>query len=549
MTHGSAIWGGDPSRRRTAAWDRLAWAGRWLILLAAGIAVAVLVVALVTDRAHEEAQARTRLELTTQARAHSLALHLGVLGRELNRLGLHSNIDLLDESLEPERTLLRLAHGQSAFFGVGVALLDARGQVAWSEPRSFLAGEDLRSEGWFRQVQRRPGVHLTPVRPERDDALLYVVVPVIRQGVFTGALVGGIDLAAEETLTSSAAYSDANAVLTTSEGTVIYPATPPAWEASAGWRDHFEQQGLRSWTEELELGGRARVVASTAVPSTDLVLSSMADAAALYGPARSRMHTRLGIGLSLVLLPVVVLLLLQHRSLERYRRREAIAVRQERLAHLGAAANVIAHEVKNSLNGVRLGMDLMLQSRGDAPQRVIEGMRTELGRLAEFATELLLFARGIELRPEATDLQEIVHRAVEVAGPIAEDRGIELQVRAPVALPLRADPALLQVVVSNLLTNAIDAASSVDADRPVVRIAARAEGDRLHLTVWDEGPGVPAPVRDHLFEPFVTGKPSGIGIGLAISHRIVELHGGALRLEPGDGRGTTFSVRLPMGRS
>ncbi len=108
-----------------------------MYLATAAVAVALLGSALFTDLAHERESARGTLSLETQVRAHYLSRHLQLLAEELTRLGMRSEVNLLDENMEPERSLLRLSHEKSAFFNVGVAILGADGTLLWSEPQAF----------------------------------------------------------------------------------------------------------------------------------------------------------------------------------------------------------------------------------------------------------------------------------------------------------------------------------------------------------------------------------------------------------------------------
>ena len=120
---------------------------------------------------------------------------------------------------------------------------------------------------------------------------------------------------------------------------------------------------------------------------------------------------------------------------------------------------------------------------------------------------------------------------------------VALTVTVPEA-PVRvhADAALVHVVVSNLIGNAIDALAVAPSGH--VRISLEQRGDLAVLRAADDGPGVAAAVRAKLFEPFVTGKPSGVGIGLALSRKIARAHGGDLVLEP-SATGASFLFTLP----
>src|SRR5262249_43755095 len=158
----------------------------------AGVGIVLLVITLAADRAHQKDEARERLSLETQVRAHYLARHLHLLVEELTRLGLRSEVDLLDENMAPERSLLSLSHENSAVFNVGVAILDSKATVLWSEPQSFLAGGLPASLPELMATLRRTGaVQIVPGQPDQlRVATLYVASPIMRGSQFTGALLG-----------------------------------------------------------------------------------------------------------------------------------------------------------------------------------------------------------------------------------------------------------------------------------------------------------------------------------------------------------------------
>ncbi len=112
-------------------------------------------------------------------------------------------------------------------------------------------------------------------------------------------------------------------------------------------------------------------------------------------------------------------------------------------------------------------------------------------------------------------------------------------------VPVRADPSLVHVVVANLVGNALDALAGSQVESPRVEVRVERRGPVAQVRVSDNGPGIPESVRSRLFEPFVTGKPSGVGIGLALSRRIARAHGGDLVLERA-GPGASFLFTLPL---
>jgi signal transduction histidine kinase len=158
----------------------------------------------------------------------------------------------------------------------------------------------------------------------------------------------------------------------------------------------------------------------------------------------------------------------------------------------------------------------------------------------------MTFSKGIEPRRARVDLVSLLPAATALLCDSAEELGVSLSVVTPDrAVEVTADPALLRTVVSNLVGNALEAAAGRDAGAaPRVEIRLATRGDVAELRVRDTGPGVSDSMRPHLFEPFQTQKPSGVGIGLALSRRIAEAHGGKLVLE---GNGVSLAVEDEAG--
>jgi two-component system C4-dicarboxylate transport sensor histidine kinase DctB len=275
---------------------------------------------------------------------------------------------------------------------------------------------------------------------------------------------------------------------------------------------------------------------------------SVADQEELFGPARTRLESRLATGLAIAAVPLALLVLLLRRSLRIFRRAEREAVHEEELRRLGEASNLIAHEVKNALNGIRLGVDLAVAGDPARPRHsdAVIALRQEIGRLAEFTGDLLNVAKGIAPRPVPMDLADLVRKVADLQGGMAADLGVDLGVVAPVPVAVRADPSLVHSIIANLVGNALDALAGTAASHRSVRIDVRTASGLAVVDVTDDGPGVALAVKARLFEPFVTGKPSGTGIGLALSRKIARAHGGDLVLVEGSPK-TCFRLTLPVG--
>ncbi|MFO0647246.1 MAG: ATP-binding protein [Polyangiales bacterium] len=168
-----------------------------------------------------------------------------------------------------------------------------------------------------------------------------------------------------------------------------------------------------------------------------------------------------------------------------------------------------------------------------------------LKRIQQIVQDLRNFARADESRSVAVaDLAESIESTVNIVRGQARDRGVELVTALQPLPPIVCVPSKVNQVVLNLLSNAIDACR--DGDRVTLRTAI--DGDDVLLCVEDTGEGIAPEVRDRIFDPFFTTKPQGqgTGLGLSISHGIVAEHHGRIEVESAPGRGTRFTVRLPL---
>jgi two-component system OmpR family sensor kinase len=229
------------------------------------------------------------------------------------------------------------------------------------------------------------------------------------------------------------------------------------------------------------------------------------------------------------------------RALERARVAHGHA---ERLAAVGEMAAMVAHEVRNPLGVLRGQIELARERLGAvAPQREQErfaDMLAEVDRLNQLTEEFLGLTRDPPIAPTALDLGALAGAIADEARVIAPGAAIT----ATGAATAHADPDKLRQALRNLVLNAVQVGG------PGVRVAIEvgADRDRARISVIDDGPGVPAALAAQLFEPFVTGRPGGTGLGLAAARRIVERHGGALVLESAPGAsGARFSIYLPQG--
>ena len=230
-------------------------------------------------------------------------------------------------------------------------------------------------------------------------------------------------------------------------------------------------------------------------------------------------------------------------DLTEVQRRQGEGRLAESLARLGEMAGGVAHELRNSLATLR-GYLTLIERRPDEHSIAdfLSEIRREADHLERVLEDFLSFARPGTARTAELSLTRLLLRAA--ADPALA--GVEVQVRGdPAGDPvLRGDPQLLERAVRNLLHNAAQAEREVGRAGPVeVAIALQSEG--VEVAVADRGPGLPAAIRERLFHPFATGRPGGVGLGLALAHRIVVLHGGRIRLEDRPGGGTLALLSFP----
>ncbi len=228
----------------------------------------------------------------------------------------------------------------------------------------------------------------------------------------------------------------------------------------------------------------------------------------------------------------------------------------EKMAIVGKMAAVVAHEINNPLSGILTYAKLLrkwvdrgemkgekLKEAGDC----LDLIGGESRRCGEIVRNLLTFSRTAPMNVQTTDINSVVDRAIRLVHHQLEMTGIELQLEVDDSLPaVPCDSAQIEQVLLALIMNAIDAMPH--GGNLWIRTSMPADGDRVEIEVRDDGSGISPEVLPHLFEPFQTTKEQGhgVGLGLAISHSIVERHQGRIEVESELGKGTTFKVILPV---
>jgi len=235
------------------------------------------------------------------------------------------------------------------------------------------------------------------------------------------------------------------------------------------------------------------------------------------------------------------------RDLSELQRLRDEVERSRRLAAVGSLAAGVAHEIRNPLSSLKGFATYFRQRYGGVPDdvKMADIMIQEVDRLNRVITELLEFSRPVDLKRKATDAAGLVRRTAETIERQAREKGIAVRTEiAPGLPPVLVDPDRMTQVFLNLFLNALAAMERGG----VLSVGLALQDERtLRITVGDTGTGIRKEDLGRVFDPYFTTKPSGTGLGLAIVHRIVESHGGEIRLESEPGRGTVFTILLPVG--
>jgi signal transduction histidine kinase len=211
----------------------------------------------------------------------------------------------------------------------------------------------------------------------------------------------------------------------------------------------------------------------------------------------------------------------------------------ERLAALGRVAAGLAHEIRNPLAAMRLKAENGLAGDARRQAAALAAVLAQIARLEALLGDLLTLTQPHPPDTAPVALRPFLESVAGLHAELAAQQGVALAIDCEAATA-RLDAGQLRRALDNLVLNALQHARAGGT----VRLAARRRGERLLLSVADDGPGVDAALRDSLFEPFVSGRPEGVGLGLSIVREIAAAHGGTVRLEPG-GPGATVTIELP----
>jgi two-component system sensor histidine kinase HydH len=248
---------------------------------------------------------------------------------------------------------------------------------------------------------------------------------------------------------------------------------------------------------------------------------------------------------------------------------QAEARRSERLAALGQLSAGLAHEIRNPLGVIKGSAEMLtqkLQASDELARELAGYISTEVNRLSALVTEFLDFARPLHAQPHPADLVALLDRVLQIvadrfaakqSGTQASGKAVRVERHYASGLPLvPLDESLCEQAFLNLVQNAYEAMQDEDKDHggtarvSVLQVSVQPamQNDRagVELRLADTGPGVPDEMREEIFNPFVTTKKTGVGLGLSIVSKIVDGHHGSIHVENGPEGGAVFTLFFPL---
>ena len=240
----------------------------------------------------------------------------------------------------------------------------------------------------------------------------------------------------------------------------------------------------------------------------------------------------------------------QHSHMQEVKALEIEVLQRERLSALGNLAATVAHEIRNPLNAISMGLQRLkveFQPTDDQEQysRVTELMLGEVHRLNSIVEQFLSLARPLEIKPEALRVQDVLNELATLVAGEAQQSKVQIRVVAPPTLPpLKADREYLRQTLLNLILNGLQAMPKGGT----LTLKANTSNGNFLISVTDTGIGIAPENRRRIFEPYFTTKAKGSGLGLAIARRIIEAHGGTITVFSETDQGCCFQIALPINR-
>ncbi|MCX8188468.1 MAG: ATP-binding protein [Nitrososphaeria archaeon] len=219
-------------------------------------------------------------------------------------------------------------------------------------------------------------------------------------------------------------------------------------------------------------------------------------------------------------------------------------IQEERISAIGETATIIAHDLRNPLQSILNNIYLIEEKvkASEKPQpdllEKLESIKFQIRYVDKIVSDLYFYGTTIKAVKTEINLWELIRELISYS-PIPSN--IKTEIFCEERLAVVSDPIILRHVLSNIITNAVQAMS--EGGR--LTIEGKREGEKVVLTITDTGKGIPKEIQARIFEPLFTTKSKGMGMGLAVCKRLIELLGGQITFHSVEGVGTTFTITLP----
>lgn len=235
------------------------------------------------------------------------------------------------------------------------------------------------------------------------------------------------------------------------------------------------------------------------------------------------------------------------RSYQQLQETQEKLIESEKMASIGRLASRIAHELRNPIQGIRMGIELLqhdLRELREAGRftNTLEHIDQEILAVNTIVQDLLEYAREMKFEYSETDLQSLLEGILFNLSERLEERQIVLHTEFEEIGPILADGIRLRQALLNLVQNAIEA---MQENGTLTLAIAAYDGSHAAISIQDTGCGISPEQQQRIFEPFFTTKDKGVGLGMSIVQKIIEAHGGAIQIESQEGQGTRITLLLP----
>jgi signal transduction histidine kinase len=238
------------------------------------------------------------------------------------------------------------------------------------------------------------------------------------------------------------------------------------------------------------------------------------------------------------------------RAVNKTREFEKRAMHSERLAFIGTLAGGLAHEIKNPLSTLNINLQLLMEDvqsmTGENSKKAyvkIRALQREVQRLEEILNDFLRFARGQKLELEDCDINEVLDEVIDFVAPEIKQKKILILKSYDAHLPpCRIDSNLIKQAILNVIINAEQAMENGGE----LMIRTSRDKKYIQIDITDTGTGIPKDIIDKIFQVYFSTKKTGTGLGLPTTKRIIEEHKGTVSVQSEEGKGTNFSIKLPI---